>query len=472
MTIKALLSTLCMVATFTTLQANDYAKYYTNLPTNVKPVSQFNIPQNQVSITECGAIGDGVTLCTEAFEKAISKLTKLGGGHVIVPEGVWLTGPIMLKDNIDLHVERNAIVCFSPNKQLYINEKSNRVFPCIRASKQKNIAITGQGIVDGGGQQWRPVKRGKMSDVEWKQYLEMGGYVTDKGNLWYPWQLKNSYVDIADTPQKQESMRNDLVRLTDCENILVEGVTIQNAPRFHLHPCYCTNIIINGVTVRSEWNVQNGDGIDLSDCHQALIINSVVSVGDDGICMKSGKPSNSHPIAGCEDIVVENNTVNHAHGGFVFGSETASGMRRIVVRHNTFSGTDVGLRFKSSLDRGGRSEQIFISDIMMNDISGEAISFQCDYINRQAGSTDETPVYTEEQKRWAPQFHDIHISRVVCRGCQTGIKAAGIAGLECVKNISISNCSIIYNKVDKQIDEKTAQLTLENVKLTSSKNPQ
>jgi polygalacturonase len=101
---------------------------------------------------------------------------------------------------------------------------------CVGASKRKNIAITGEGILDGGGQQWRPVKRSKMSDVEWNQYLAMGGQVTAKGDLWYPWQMNNGYADIANTPQEQEAMRNDLIRLTDCRNVLVEGVTIQNAP--------------------------------------------------------------------------------------------------------------------------------------------------------------------------------------------------------------------------------------------------
>ena len=452
-------------------KADDYAKYYRDLPTQVKAVVKVEIPANVVNITDYGGVGDGVTLCTEAFEKGISRLTKMGGGRLIVPQGVWLTGPIMLKDNIELHLEKNAIVCFSPDKRLFLDKdaSASRVYPCIRASKRTNIAITGEGTIDGNGQQWRPVKRGKMSDVEWKSYLDMGGQVNDKGDLWYPWQMKNGYPDIADTPQQQEGMRNDLIRLTDCKNVLVEGVTIQNAPRFHLHPCYCENVIIDGVTVRSEWNVQNGDGIDLSDCHQALIVNSTVSVGDDGICMKSGKPSKSHPISGCEDIIVKNNTVNHAHGGFVFGSETAAGMRRMVVTDNTFSGTDIGLRFKSSLDRGGRSEEIFISRIMMNDISGEAISFQCDYVNRHAGSEDTTPTYTAEERKWAPDFQDIHISDVVCRGCKTGIAASGIAGLNCVHDIDISNTTIIYHKVDKQIDEKTAQLQLNNVRLIQDK---
>jgi len=451
--------------------ADDYEKYYENLPCKVTAVTPFDIPDRELSITEFGAVGDGVTLCTEAFAKAISQLSKQGGGRVVVPEGVWLTGPIVLKDNIELRIERNALVCFSPDKRLYLDLKAkpgSRVRACVGASKRKNIAITGEGILDGGGQQWRPVKRSKMSDVEWKQYLEMGGQVTEKGDLWYPWQLKSGYPDIADTPVKQESMRNDLVRLTDCENVLVEGVTIQNSPRFHLHPCYCKNVIIDGVTVRSEWNVQNGDGIDLSDCQQALIVNCTVSVGDDGICLKSGKPSAGR-TCGCDDIIVENNTVNHAHGGFVLGSETASGMRRVVVRHNIFSGTDVGLRFKSSIERGGKTEQLFVSDVMMNDISGEAISFQCDYVNRHAGDDGKTPVYTAEQRRWAPQFQDIHITRVVCRGCKTAVKASGIEGLDCVRDIEISNSTLLYNKVGLDINEQTAQLKLTNVRVLENK---
>ena len=468
---KLLLLALGIIA-MQSVHAADYSRYYTELPCQVKAVETFAIPENSVVITDCGAVGDGLTLCTEAIEKAISRLSKQGGGRVIVPEGVWLTGPIMLKDNIELHLERGALLSFSPDKRLYLDKKpdASRVYPCIRASKRKNIAITGQGIIDGGGQQWRPVKRSKMSDVEWKQYQQMGGQLTDDGQLWYPWQLKSGYPDIAATPQQQEAMRNDLVRLTDCENVLVEGVTIQNSPRFHLHPCYCRNVIIDGVNVRSEWNVQNGDGIDLSDCHQALIVRSTVSVGDDGICLKSGKPSKSHDLAGCEDIVIAYNTVNHAHGGFVLGSETAGGMRRIVARHNTFSGTDVGLRFKSAPGRGGKTEQLYVSDIQMNDIAAEAIAFQCDYVDKHAGKdTDGKPHFTDEQLRWAPMFQDIHISRVVCRGAQTGIKAAGIVGMKCVSGIDLSDCTIIYNKVEKSIDPQTTQLTLNNVRLVMNK---
>jgi len=460
----------CLLFCSATVWGQKYDSFYKDLPCEVKAVEPFVIPDQEVSITEYGAIGDGITLCTEAFEQAIEHLATKGGGRVIIPEGVWLTGPIKLKDHIELRVQRNAMICFSPDKRLYTKESVNgRVSPCIYASNCQNIAITGAGVIDGNGQQWRPVKRSKMSDVEWKRYQEMGGQVTDNGTLWYPWQLKNQFPDIADSPKQQEARRNDLIRLEDCKNILVEGVTIQNAPRFHLHPCFCENIIIDGVNVQSEWNVQNGDGIDLSDCHRALIVNSRVSVGDDGICMKSGNNKNDR-LAGCEDIIVENNTVNHGHGGFVFGSETVGGMRRMVVRHNTFSGTDIGLRFKSSIGRGGRSKQIFISDIMMNDITGEAISFQCNYVNMPAGYKGGKNVI--EEIIHIPQFRDIHIDHVICRGCKTGIKAAGIQGLECVKDITIENSTIKYTNVDRQIDEETAQLTLLNVVMTDEKGKQ
>lgn len=464
-----LLTMACLLAV--TMQAGDYAKYYENLPTPVKQVVPVVIAKNDISLTDCGGVGDGMTLCTDAFKKGIAELTKWGGGRLTVPEGVWLTGPIELKSGVELHLDKNAVVCFAPDKRLYFEAgtQPKRVNPCISATKAQNIAITGSGIFDGGGQLWRPVKRSKMSDVEWKQYTEMGGQVTGKNDLWYPWKLKSGYPDIADTPQGQEGMRNDLLRFEQCENILLEGVTFQNSPRFHVHPCYSRNIIIDGITVRCPWNVQNGDGIDLSDCHQALIVNSTVDVGDDGLCMKSGSQKKGWDVWGCQDVLIQDNAVYHAHGGFVLGSETVGGIRDMVVRHNRFLGTDVGLRFKSGLRRGGKTERLYVSDIMMADISSEAIIFQCDYVDRHAGSNAKALTFTDEERRLAPEFQDIHISRVVCRGAKTAIKAAGIEGLNCIHDIDIRDCAIIYNKVGKQIDEPTARLSLVNVKLTENK---
>ena len=211
-------------------QADDYTQYYQNLPTQLQQVTAPTIPDNTVVLTDVGGVGDGVTLNSEAIKKGISKLTKLGGGHLVIPAGVWLTGPIMLKANIDLHLDKNAILFFSPDKSLYIdpNSSSERCYPCIRASKVKNIAITGEGIIDGNGAQWRPVKRSKVSDVEWKMFQEIGGVERQGGSLWYPWDVKAGYPNIADTPENQEKKRADLIRLTDCENVLIQGVTVQN----------------------------------------------------------------------------------------------------------------------------------------------------------------------------------------------------------------------------------------------------
>ncbi len=170
-----------MLLTMTTqAQQKDYAKYYEQLPTKVAQVSRPAIPATVVDLTEVGGVGDGVTLNTEAFENGIKKLT----------------GPIQLKDNIELHLEKNAIILMSPDKSLFINPKStSKCFAGIRASKRKNIAITGEGIIDGNGDHWRPVKRQKVSDVEWNKYKNViGGVERDNGKLWYPWD------DLAQRP--------------------------------------------------------------------------------------------------------------------------------------------------------------------------------------------------------------------------------------------------------------------------------
>ena len=466
---KQLILTALTIVSILSAKAEDYSKHYQNLPVELKQVVSFDIPDNTVSIADFGGVGDGVALNTEAFRKAISALTKKGGGRLVVPQGVWLTGPIVLKDNIDLHIERNAIVLFSPDKSLFVDAegKSSRCDPGIKASKRKNIAITGEGIIDGNGAQWRPVKRSKVSDTEWKRFAAIGGVERQNGALWYPWDVKAGYKSIADTPENQEKSRQDLIRLTDCENILIEGVTVQNSPRFHVHPCNSKNIIIDGITVRCPWNAQNGDAIDLSDCHQALIVNSVVDAGDDGICMKSGKAKATALVNGCEDILIEDNTVFHAHGGFVIGSEDITGMKRIVVRRCRFSGTDTGLRFKSGIGRGGKTEDIHISDIVMNDITDEAIVFQCDYVDRPAGSEGKKAKTSGSE--FVPEFTDIHISNVVCRGAKTAIKAKGIEGMNCIHDIEIANSTIVYTSKGADIDEATAKVKLSNVNIVEDK---
>lgn len=458
--------TALMLYVSATATAGDYARYYQNLPVELRKVTPPKIADRSVNVEDYGAAGDGVTLCTEALQKAIDELSAQGGGRVVVPQGVWLTGPIELKSGIDLHIEKNAIVFFSPDKRLYIDStpKASRVKACISATRCTDIAITGEGIIDGNGSQWRPVKRSKVSDVEWKAYKAKGGVERQDGSLWYPWDMKAGYENIADTPEKQEKMRNDLFRIHHCENVMLKGVTFQNAPKFHVHPFYSRNIIIDGITVRCPWNAQNGDAIDLSDCHQALIVNCTVDAGDDGLCMKSGNRKDGTDINGCEDILIENNTVYHAHGGFVIGSEDVCGMRRIVVRDCLFSGTDTGLRFKSGTGRGGKTEDIYISRIVMTDIAHDAIIFQCDYTDKPAGAKEaraEVPKTTVN----VPEFTGIHISDITCRGTKNAVTASGIEGHDCIHGITVSNSTFVYTDKGDNIDTNTAEVKLTDVKM-------
>ncbi len=456
---KSLLTCLALLLTLTIGAQTDYSKYYAHLPKPMPLVVAPVIPDNWVNLTDFGAVGDGTQLNTEAFAKAISALSKRGGGHLVVPAGVWLTGLISLKDNIDLHLDRHALIVFSPDKRDLIPVKDGladtKAKPGLTASKRKNISVTGEGTIDGNGEYWRPVKRSKVSDAEWNQYRAMGGTVTADGSLWYPFDLKH-LPNVSSTYDAQEKMRTHLVRFTDCDNVLIQGVTLRNSPKFHFVPQRCTNVIVDGIKVDCPWSAQNGDAIDIGNCKNVLIVNNTINAGDDGICMKGGVGDKGAADGPCENINIQDNTVYHAHGGFVIGSEFCGGMNNIYVHNNTFAGTDTGLRFKSSAGRGGVTKDIYISNIYMTDIKDEAIVFQCDYFDNHVGAQAKE----NRETRYLPDFTDIHISDVVCYGAKTGIKADGQPGM--VHGIDIRNTTIFYTGKDKDISPN-CELRLENV---------
>ena len=435
--------------------AGPYEKYYQNLPVPMNEPMLPTIPEYTVQLTDFGGVGDGVTDNTEAFTKAISALNKKGGGHLVVTAGIFVTGPIVLKDRIDLHLERNAMILLTPDREKHL--KNGKAQPGISASKRSDISITGQGIIDGNGEWWRGVKRSKVSDTEWNAYKRMGGTITPKGDLWYPFDLK-AFPNVADTYEAQEKIRTHLVRFTDCERVLLRGVTLQNSPKFHFVPQRCQDVVIDGLTVRCMWNAQNGDGIDPSQCRNVLIVNNTVDVGDDGICLKGGAGAAGAKNGPCENILIQDNTVFHAHGGFVIGSEFSGGMVNIVVRNNTFSGTDTGLRFKSAPERGGKTQNIWISDIYMSDIQGEAVVFETSYADRPVGRDDATAAETEN---FLPNFQDIHIQNVVCRDARVGIKASGT--LQMIHDITLKDCLFFYTEKASQVDDP-GMLKLENVR--------
>lgn len=416
------------------------------------------IPDNTVSLLEYGGVPDGISSNTEAFQKAVNALSKLGGGHLNVPEGIFLTGPVSLKDCMDLHLEKGAVILFSPDKKEFLNGESVR--PCITASKRHDISISGEGTIDGNGAWWRAVKRSKVSDVEWREFLKKGGTLSEDGSLWYPFGLEH-FDNIAPDAGSQESMRTHLIRFTDCTAVSVTGVTLQNSPKFHLVPQRCEDVTIEGVTVRCPWNAQNGDGIDIMQSRNVVVRGCSLDVGDDGICLKGGAGEKALKDGPCKDILIEGNTVYHAHGGFVIGSEFSGGMENIIVRHNVFSGTDTGLRFKSAPERGGVTSLIRISDIIMTDIKDQAIVFETEYADRPAGHEDNKAA---QSQAFVPEFTDILIERVTCRGCSVAIKAQGT--LKTVHGITVKDSGFFYYDKDTEIDHE-GMISLENVRFST-----
>ena len=261
---------------------------YSSLPFEAVAPELPVIPETTVRLTDFGGVADGATLNTEAFERALVSLSESGGGHLLVTEGIWLTGPIKLRSNIDLHLEHNSIILFSNDKSLYPILPADRgtsgalCTPPISASGQSNFSITGSGIIDGNREAWRPVKRFKVSDAEWREmsYLKLTETKEGKSTVWYPL-LGNKDGNIA-------KKRPRLLRFIECEKFLVQDVVIQNSPSFHVNIILSKNFTLDGVTVRCPWNAQNGDGIDLSSCRRCLVNRCSVDAGDDAICLKSG----------------------------------------------------------------------------------------------------------------------------------------------------------------------------------------
>ena len=438
------------------------------------------IPARRFIITAFGAKGDGHTLNTAAFRQCIDVCVKSGGGQVVVPAGLWLTGPIEMQSRIDLHLDKGAVILFTPDRSQY---------PIIRAPSKgfvvtsplygfnlHDIALTGEGLLDGAGESWRPVKKFKTTDLQWKKLLKSGGVVDEKSAIWWPSQEAMDGADyikkLTSTKKKKNLVAEDylpardflrpyMISFIDCQHILIESVTIKNSPKFALCPAWCEEMIIKNVKVNNEWWAQNGDGIDISSCRNVLVEACTVTAGDDGICMKSSERSGRSKPA-LENIVVRDCVVYHGHGGFVIGSNTDGGMRNVFVENCTFIGTDVGLRFKSSRDRGGVVENIFIKNIFMKDIVDQAILFDLLY---EAARTDSIvhPVTGA-----TPIFRKIEIDSVYCIAATEAIHITGLPEMP-VQQLAIRNS---YFATEEGMSAEWASgIAVENVRLMAGYSP-
>ena len=363
---------------------------------------------------------------------------------------MWLTGPIKLESGIELHLDSGAVILFSNRFEDYPMFKrakgTVKCTPMIYGSGLHDVAITGRGLLDGNGQYWRPVKKEKLTDRQWQQLLASGGAVSSDGNTWWPSRealhgleyLKGLLKDNKEPSPEQiagarEFLRPVMVALDDCKRVLFDGPTFTNAPGWTLAPTRCEGVVLRHIDVENPWWGQNTDALDINSCRNFLLYQSVMSVGDDAICVKPGRTSDLNPgTPACENIVVADCIVYRGHGGFVIGSESFGGARNISVRNCTFIGTDIGLRFKSAGDRGGVVEKVYVDGIRMKDIVNEAILFDMFYDQ----NNDNDPLL----KR-TPEFRDFQIQNIVCDGASGAITVRGLPEMP-VRNIRFSGIAI------------------------------
>ncbi|MCE5186950.1 MAG: glycoside hydrolase family 28 protein [Planctomycetaceae bacterium] len=460
---------------------------FKDVPFEMAAINVPQFPDASFSISKFGAIGDGHTKNTEPFRRAIEACAQAGGGTVVVEPGMWLTGPIELKSNLNLYLEEGAVILFSTELADYpLQDKTFEGVPSVRRKSPisgydvENIAITGAGIIDGSGQAWRPVKKEKLTEKQWKELVKSGGVVQPDGKIWWPSKeamegektaaaLRQKKAGVSEYAAAGEFLRPVMVSLVKCRNVLLDGPTFQNSPAWNLHPLLCENLIIRNVTVRNPWWSQNGDGLDLESCRNAVIYQCNFDVGDDAMCMKSGKDEYGRKRGRpTENAVIRDCVVYHGHGGFVVGSEMSGGVRNIDVRNCVFLGTDVGLRFKSTRGRGGVVENIYIQDIRMKDIPTDAILFDLFYSAKSPGpeqSLDVPPAPVTEE---TPQFRNIQMKNIVCTMAENAIFMQGLPEMP-VQKIAFENVVISAKNGITMID--AAGITFKNVRVEPMSGP-
>ena len=430
-------------------------------------VPQFN--ERTVSITEFGAdsrqcdFSDG-TKNAAAINAAIESVSSAGGGTVTVPAGIWITGPITLLSNVNFHLEKQALLKFSKNMDEYPliitnyeGQECIRTVSPLTASNVENVAITGEGVIDGSGDLWRPVKQFKVTDKQWQKLLKKSEYVieTKEKGIWLPTEsaFKGNAENIQGKTERDIDRAKDyydfyrpvMISLKHCKNVLLDGITFMNSPAWNIHPFFCENLTVRNCSINNPYYAQNGDGIDVESCKKVHIHDNVFETGDDAICIKSGKNAEARAFEGpCEDIYVHDCVVNEGHGGFVVGSEMSRGVRNIKVERCTFIGTDVGVRFKSAMGRGGVVENICISDINMVNIKNEAVILTMGYVLNLLNRNE---TIAQEDESDVPYFKNISFDRINCVGADMAVKIEPIDKRpETISDISIKNSTFLSNK--------------------------
>lgn len=393
------------------------------------------IPSRSVDITAYGAKGDGATPSGRAIAAAIAALAAKGGGRVIVPPGRFVTGPIQLDSNIDLHVSAGATLLFSTDPAdfpivltRFEGVEMMGLSPLVYAHGKRNVAITGSGTLDG-----------QASDQHWWSWKGPWKGTVDNG--WrdgMPNQLaaRRRLFDMAErrTPVERrvfgagDFLRPAFIEPYACENVLIEGVRLRGAPFWQLHPVLCRNVIVRGVDLLGHG--PNNDGCDPESCRDVLIERVLFDTGDDCIAIKSGRNEDGWRVAvPSEDFVIRDCTMREGHGGITIGSEISGGVRNVFGERCAMDSPnlDYALRFKNNAMRGGLLEGFHYRDITVGQVKQAVIA--CDFNYEEGAKGAFTPV-----------LRDVTIERVAARRSVMALDSQGLPNAP-IERVRLSDCS-------------------------------
>jgi len=402
-------------------------------PFNLPQLKRPEIPQRCFDIRDFGGQEGGFVKNTGAIRAAVEKAARTGGGIVVIPEGEWLTGPIHLEDNINLHLSKGAELLFSQDFNDYLptvfarheDVECYKHSAFIYALGKSNLAITGEGVLNGRGKPWWSLKERNIE----KLLYEMG-------NTAVP--VKERIFDGKDGKQLRPAFFQPMY----CKNVLVEGVTFLYGAFWTITPTYCENVIIRKVHILTEddyGHTPNGDGVDPSSCKNVLIEDCEFDTGDDCIAIKAGRDRDGLRVGKpTENVVVRNCRGPRGHGGIVIGSETSGGVRNVYAVNCQFNGTDRIVRIKTARGRGGVIENMWFRDLKGENIKQEAIHLNMLY----TGSRLPAEPITES----TPQIRNIHFVGITCTSGESfAIEMLGLPEMP-IESVTIDNVEMRTTK--------------------------
>ncbi|MEV4110430.1 glycoside hydrolase family 28 protein [Nonomuraea sp. NPDC049695] len=341
-------------------------------------------PRRTFAVTDHGAVGDGASMCTDAFKQAIAACAAAGGGRVLVPAGTYLTGAIHLADNIELHLEAGATIRFSRDPADYLPVVYTRYegvelmnySPFVYAYDRTNVAITGSGTIDG-----------QADATHWWDWSG-DPPPAEKPDKTLLATMAEQGVPVAERVFGEgHYLRPNLIQLYRCRNVLIEGVTVKDSPMWNIHPVLCTNVTIREVTVDSP-NGPNNDGCDPESCVDVLIERCEFNTGDDCVAIKAGKNADGRRVnAPTMNVLVDSCVMRDGNGGVTVGSETTGGVRWVFAWNCTMSSPNLerAIRVKTNPDRGGYVRDVYFRDITVTQAADAVIEVALNYENKDTG---------------------------------------------------------------------------------------